>query len=126
MGFGIGASATAAPCAAVWLFWLLTSVWQGDGGNLPIDHACARHLALAGFAQSLRACGGAMANVGAGLPQSTSRVRLLHEACRRNVYWLPPVQQCPIVPPKYEKIASAFAGLVLRATNWNALQLAKQ
>jgi hypothetical protein len=67
----------------------------------------------------LRACEVAMANVGAGLPQSTSRVRLLHEACRRN-YWLPPVRQCPIVPPKYEKIASAFAGLVLRATNWNA------
>src|SRR5712664_132204 len=61
-----------------------------------------------------------------GLTQSTSRMRLLHEACLRNVYWLPPVQQCPIVPPEYEKIASTFAWLVLRATDWNALQLAKQ
>ena len=51
---------------------------------------------------------------------------LLHDACRRHVYWAPPLQQCPIVAPKYEKVASAFAWLVLRAADWNAVQPAQQ
>jgi hypothetical protein len=38
---------------------------------------------------------------------------------------MPPLQDYPIVPPEYEEIASAFAWLIIRPTNWNALQLAQ-
>jgi hypothetical protein len=42
----------AAGAFAVWLFWLLTSVWQGDVDHFT-DRPCLRlHLAPAGFAQS--------------------------------------------------------------------------
>ena len=45
---------------------------------------------------------------------------------RCHIYWAPTLQECPISPPKYEKVASAFAWLVFRAANWNALQAAQQ
>jgi hypothetical protein len=48
------------------------------------------------------------------------------QACRRSVDRAPPLQQCPIVPPKDVKVAAAVARLVLRATDWNPLQPAQK